>query len=581
MKFTKKNNKDNIIFKIHNDVSKKVARKGVKSFLESFFYKVGTSIEIYILDALKTINRFFSKGLDLVIRGFKKLGEFNDKFFDALLDDLGEPFEKIENTYIKMQHIYKHEKASSNTIKGFFKTISYILKGFVKNRVLVSKLLGYVVPAIAVGIFTLVVYSNFSNEYAIDVLMDGEVIGTVQNYSTIDKADTIIQSQLVSTDDQEWNPSTEIELITLSNTDDSVIDERQLANNILNSSTQNIVQATGLYVDGEFYGAAENSDELNATIDGMLAPYENGAENRTVSFVQDVSVIDGVFFTDSIKDEDDMVEMITGEVSGEKWYYAVSGDSPSAMAQKNGITLSTLYQLNPHLENGGSLQIGDAVLVGASVPFLQVKYVETEVREQIIAHGNKTENNNSMTWGTTSVSQTGVDGVNELLVEVEYIDGIAVKETILSTTVISEPITEITQIGTLWNGQVIEPGSGVYLWPTTNFRWSRGFTGQYPAHNGIDLAAPYGTPIVAVDSGIVTKATYTASGYGWHLEISHGNGYSTLYAHCSSLAVGVGQSVQQGQIVAYIGSTGWSTGNHIHFEVKSGSYRYNPLNFLP
>ncbi len=568
--------------RINTDIKDKVEKKGLKKFLEDFFYKTGTTVEVYFIDIIKMLFRLLGKGLDFLILGLKGIKKFFGRFFGAILDDLGEPIEKIGATIRKFKATFAREKEQSNSFKGVFAAISYIFKGFFKNKKLVGRLFGYIVPTLTICIFSAVVISELSNDYAIDVLMDGEIIGRVENYSTIDKADAIIQNQLVSTSNQEWNPETEIKLITLSNDGtDEVITERELANNILNSSSQNIVSATGLYVDGEFYGATEGGEELNQTIDSMLEPYQNGAENRTVSFVQDVSIVEGVFFQDSIKDEGDMLEMITGEVSGEKWYYAVSGDSPSAMAQKNGITLSTLYQLNPHLENGGSLQIGDAVLVGASVPFLQVKYVETEVREQIVPHDSVRENNNTMNFNTSKISQAGVDGVNELLVEVEYIDGIAVKETVLSTTVISEPVTEITQVGTLWNGVVMEPGSGVYLWPTTNFRWSRGFTGQYPAHNGIDLAAPYGTPIVAVDSGIVVDAAYSAGGYGWHVEIQHANGYQTLYAHCSSLAVGVGQSVQQGQIVAYIGSTGWSTGNHIHFEVKSGSYRYDPLAFLP
>ncbi len=562
-------------------VKVKVEKKGVKRFLADFFYKTGTTIEVYTLAGFKIIFKYIGKGIDLIILGLKGVFKFFGKFLDAILDDLGEPIAKIGATYRKLKATFKHEQTQSNSFKGVLAAIGYIFKGFFKNKMLVGKLVGYIVPTITAIVFVVVVSNGLTQNYAIDVLMDGEIIGTVENYTTVDKADSIIQNQLVSTSDQEWNPQTEIKLITLSNDgEESVIGERELANNILNSSSQNIVQATGLYVGGEFYGATENGDVLQETIDGMLAPYQNGAENRVVSFVQDVSMISGVYFSDSIKDEDEMVEMITGEVSGEKLYTTVSGDSPSGIAQKNGITLSTLYQLNPGLEGGG-LWVGDELLVGASVPFLQVKYVETEVREQIVPHEKVRENNNSMNLNTSKISQAGVDGVNELVVEVEYIDGIAVKETVLSTTVISEPVTEITQVGTLWNGQIIEPGSGVFLWPTTNFRWSRGFTGQYPAHNGIDLAASYGTPIVAVDSGIVVDAAYSAGGYGWHVEIQHGNGYQTLYAHCSSLNVSVGQSVSQGQVIAYIGSTGWSTGNHIHFEVKSGGYRYDPMGFLP
>ena len=93
------------------------------------------------------------------------------------------------------------------------------------------------------------------------------------------------------------------------------------------------------------------------------------------------------------------------------------------------------------------------------------------------------------------------------------------------------------------------------------------------------ICGAYGTPIYAADNGVVTTALYTNRGYGVYCIIEHG-GYQTLYGHCSSLAVSVGQQVKKGQLIAYMGSTGNSSGNHCHFEVKNGSYRYNPMSWF-
>lgn len=89
-------------------------------------------------------------------------------------------------------------------------------------------------------------------------------------------------------------------------------------------------------------------------------------------------------------------------------------------------------------------------------------------------------------------------------------------------------------------------------------------------YNAVDLAAPYGTPIYAAAAGrvILARPTGYNSGYGAYLVISHPNGTQTLYSHCSSLAVSAGQEVEKGDVVGYIGSTGRSTGNHLHFEVR-------------
>ena len=99
-------------------------------------------------------------------------------------------------------------------------------------------------------------------------------------------------------------------------------------------------------------------------------------------------------------------------------------------------------------------------------------------------------------------------------------------------------------------------------------------------HTGIDIPVPTGTPVHAADSGTVLLTGYMPSGYGNYLVIYHGNDISTLYAHNSSLAVSRGQSVSKGQVVAYSGSTGWSTGPHCHFEVRVNRIPVNPMGYL-
>lgn len=100
-------------------------------------------------------------------------------------------------------------------------------------------------------------------------------------------------------------------------------------------------------------------------------------------------------------------------------------------------------------------------------------------------------------------------------------------------------------------------------------------------HGGIDIAKPAGTQIFSVLDGVVTSAIYSDSGYGYHLIIDHGNGFTTLYAHCSSLLVTVGQEVKAGEKIALVGTTGSSTGNHLHFETIVNGEKVNPRAYLP
>ena len=120
-----------------------------------------------------------------------------------------------------------------------------------------------------------------------------------------------------------------------------------------------------------------------------------------------------------------------------------------------------------------------------------------------------------------------------------------------------------------------------YMWPTQGtvtsgygWRWGR-------MHRGVDVAGPVGTPIVAAAAGVVEKAGWNSGGYGNLVEIRHPDGSLTRYAHNNSLSVSAGQSVRQGQQIAEMGSTGYSTGPHLHFEVYQGGSAVNPVAYLP
>ncbi|HVE53713.1 MAG TPA: M23 family metallopeptidase, partial [Ramlibacter sp.] len=102
------------------------------------------------------------------------------------------------------------------------------------------------------------------------------------------------------------------------------------------------------------------------------------------------------------------------------------------------------------------------------------------------------------------------------------------------------------------------------------------FTGQVAMHAGVDFAAPTGTPIYAAAGGVVTSAEMNAV-YGNTVEVDHGNGNTTLYAHLSRIDVRKGQTVERGQRIGAVGSTGWATGPHLHFEFKERGVHQDPL----
>lgn len=117
---------------------------------------------------------------------------------------------------------------------------------------------------------------------------------------------------------------------------------------------------------------------------------------------------------------------------------------------------------------------------------------------------------------------------------------------------------------------------------TSEFGYRRDpFTGETRGHSGMDLAVPTGTPVRAALPGTVTVSQYNAGGYGYYVMIDHGNGLSTLYGHNSRLLAQVGQTVEAGDIIALSGSTGRSTGPHLHFEVRVNGKQTDPRAYLP
>lgn len=126
------------------------------------------------------------------------------------------------------------------------------------------------------------------------------------------------------------------------------------------------------------------------------------------------------------------------------------------------------------------------------------------------------------------------------------------------------------------------PGTGQLAYPTSYRQISAGYpnysNGSY--HGGVDWPCPTGTAVHAADSGVVVIAKKLTYSYGQYILIDHGNGLSTLYAHNSSLVVGVGDKVSKGQIIAYSGESGNATGPHVHFEVRLNGTRVNPMSYL-
>jgi hypothetical protein len=140
--------------------------------------------------------------------------------------------------------------------------------------------------------------------------------------------------------------------------------------------------------------------------------------------------------------------------------------------------------------------------------------------------------------------------------------------------------TAVTASGVMGTGQLQRPINGATISQYFAHPEYQQWCGCWKPHTGIDLAAPYGTPVMAADSGQVIWTGWDWSGLGWAVKISHGHYLATIYGHMQRFIVKAGENVTKGDIIGYEGSTGASTGPHVHFMVLYNNMWVNPLNYL-
>ncbi|MET3575896.1 peptidoglycan DD-metalloendopeptidase family protein [Bhargavaea ullalensis] len=257
-----------------------------------------------------------------------------------------------------------------------------------------------------------------------------------------------------------------------------------------------------------------------------------------------------------------------------KDYSVGKGDVPEKIAKSFGIGTDRLLEMNPGLSADTLIHPGDVLKVPDSEPFVQVAVTREMKRAVPLPHRTVTEKDAGLPKGETAVKQAGQDGKKELTEVALHVNGVKTEETVTEEEVLAEPVDEIVREGTK---VLVGQGSGKFMWPAQGgyisshkgARWGR-------QHNGIDIARPSGRTIVAADSGTV-KAAGPLGGFGNRIEIDHGNGYTTLYAHLASIGVKPGQKLEKGAQIGVMGSTGHSTGLHLHFEVRKNGALIDPL----
>ena len=461
------------------------------------------------------------------------------------------------------------------------------LKAIAPAAKMMTRAVNYLLPIAAMVVLTLTVQHFGTLRYGLRVEYNGEHIGYILSESAFTEAEAKVRERIVN--EAYLPPEDSVPIYSLEVVqDDQISGEDILINNIIRASGNEIAEGAGLYVDDEFIGAVSDGDELLLSLksrrDGTYQPGVpvselQPAEEETTQPEETTEPEEATEPAETTPPEETTEpEESTEEPqsSPAQTHVIQEGDSLWDIAMEYGVSVETLTELNPDVSQ--TMLVGDTLIISHEQPFLQTQMVRTVTEEREIPYTTETEVDHNKESTYEEVVQEGQNGLEEVVSQITYINGYETERTVLSETVIVEPVNAQIVVGSLTSTQYNFSGSGTpstesnvggYIWPVNGGYISCPIWGYYN-HTGTDIAADAGTTIWAAKAGTVIYAGWS-NGYGYNILISHPDGTRTRYAHCSELAAYVGQQVDQGQVIGYVGRTGNATGNHCHFEIISSS----------
>ena len=506
-------------------------------------------------------------------------------------------------------------KALMNSLKRTSKTENTQQKTEKKKKLTVAAVADMVFPAACVAalIFTV---KGANLEYGVSVSYDGEDIGVVTGSGEISEAVQQVADKVKNYDTTEdYYVNTELEITPIASKNDTV-DSSTLAQRMetalsvqfdeklpeLEESAEapvegEKVKAYAVRVDGEFIGAVTDCSEVETALEGYLSNYEEEGVVAT-SFVRDIEYdLEEYVEPDEVVTTDVVLRKLLGRVHSTDYYEVQDGDYLLKIADEKGMSLDQLencyatYNGKPIVLKGDNLKTGTMIRFDTTVPYLEVECDKQVDTVSEIPFSTVIVEDSTLRAGERITETEGVNGSKVTSSVVTYRGDTVVKTRTLDTVVYERPVSAVIRVGTMeeskegtinYNVPKFKEGegSGEYIWPVDG-GYISAHQGDGRGHKGIDIAAPYGTPIYAAAAGTVTKAENGWNGgYGNMVMIENDDGNVTVYAHQSELACAEGDVVEEGQLIGYIGSTGDSTGNHLHFEVRSEGSYLNPEEFV-
>lgn len=500
-----------------------------------FYVRLIKTVVSKLLPLLTSPAVFIGKGIK---KAYTFLSGLSDKEMRKRIN--GNSQLKADLRHIRLMTLKQEDE---NKTAYFIKSLkNYIISSLPEEKQIAKTVFNYAFP-FAVLLTCILFFFGGNKIFAIKVMHENETVGYVESQSVYNESKDMIYDMLSDEKgcrDLLDNVSFSIERVDVS----SLSGPDTISEALLASSSYSYKRACGIYIDGNFLCAIPNESDASSVFSSVLTPYEKKADSNTsVGFVEEIEYIQGYYPEDSdvIWDSAKLKDCLTEE------------SSP-----------------------------------------VRVKVMKTSTKTETLKYETVKKNSSTLYKGTKKTLQKGKNGKVQVTELTTYIDSQKTYSGVVSEVILKQPVDEIVLIGTKSNSSASGYApSKSFIWPTRGAYSVSSYYGYRSAyisgrsfHGGLDIVLGYGSsagiPVVASASGTVIVANSGWRGYGHTVVIDHGNGIRTRYAHMypGSITVRVGQKVYQGQQIGRIGSTGNSTGPHLHFEVLVNGYKVNPLPYI-
>lgn len=411
-------------------------------------------------------------------------------------------------------------------------------------------------------------FSIVKAQKACAVEVNGQVVAIVQDKV---QAEAVV-NWLIKENQAKGSNVKPLQSITYQTTKkgDSLISEEELKQ-ILAEKLTFEATASGIKVNNGLKVAVKDQTTAAKVLEELKNEYKVGPEFN-VDFREKVDIVSVPVETSKILSLEDALSRLKGENGVPRYHTVKEGETLWDIANKFNISPEELQDANPNF-TPERMQIGQKIkMVGAAEPLLNVEATAEKTVKEETSLPQQIRKNAKLPFGQSRVVQKSENGLKEVTYKIVAVNGLEMERQVLNVNVIKEAKPQIVER----SSQTMVASRGAR--PSGAIRSPFGQRGGR-MHTGVDIAKAYGTTVGAYNSGRVVRAGWYGA-YGNCVDINHGNGVVTRYAHLSSINVKVGQTVDKDQNIGKVGSTGRSTGPHLHFEVIVNGTPRNPVGYI-